>query len=116
MLHDIQHAFGAFRSSLSVQCRKKSWVAYVCNQQFSGDDIIDIGRRQTLQKESNAGINKVLAMRPGLAQITGKVGISNIFASAEPDLHMAENACHLDYVDTWSAKQVHLPSRSQSAN
>jgi hypothetical protein len=29
---------------------------------------------------------------------------------------MAENACHLDYVDTWSAKQVHLPSRSQSAN
>jgi hypothetical protein len=37
---------------------------------------IDIGKSQRLQKEGNAGINKVLAMRPGLAKIIEKVRIS----------------------------------------
>ena len=40
-------------------------------------------------------------MRPGLAKITGKVRISTYFESAETDLHIPENACCIDYADTW---------------
>jgi len=116
MPHVIQHAFGAFISRHSVLCGKKSWEAYVCDQQYSGDEIIHIGQRQTLQKEGNAGINNFSAMRPGLAQIIGKVDISSIFPSPEPDLDRPENGCHNGYVDTWSSKRVHSLSHSQSVH
>ena len=50
-------------------------------------------------------------MRPGLAKIIEKVRISTYFESAETDLHIAENACCIDYADTWSSKQVHWLSK-----
>jgi len=53
-------------------------------------------------------------MRPGLAKIIEKVGVSRYFESCETDLHRAENACCIDYADTWSSKLVHSLSKCQS--
>jgi len=68
---------------------------------------MDIGKSQRLRKEGNTRINKVLAMKPGLVKIIETVRISRYFESAETDLHIAENACCVDYADTWSLKPVH---------
>jgi hypothetical protein len=76
MAHVIQLALGAFMSSLSVKGRTKSWKAHERDQQFGENENIDIGNSQRLRKEGNARINKVLAMRPGLAKIIEKVSIS----------------------------------------
>jgi len=73
MAHVIQLASGAFMSSLGVKGRTKSWEAHERHQQFGEHESIDIGKSQRLQKEGNARINKVLAMRPGLAKIIEKV-------------------------------------------
>jgi hypothetical protein len=72
----IQLALGAFMSSLGVKGRTKSWEAHERDQQFGENDSIDIWKSQRLRKEGNAGINKVLAMKPGLAKIIEKVHIS----------------------------------------
>jgi hypothetical protein len=40
------------------------------------NENIDIGKSQRLQKEGNSRINKVGAMRPGIAKIIAKVFIS----------------------------------------
>jgi len=53
-------------------------------------------------------------MEPGLVKIIEKVRISRYFESAETDLHIAENACCIDYTNTWSSKLVHRLSKSQS--
>jgi hypothetical protein len=42
----------------------------------------------------------VPGMRPGLAKIIEKVRISWYFESPEADLHIAENACCINYADT----------------
>jgi hypothetical protein len=76
MAHVIQLALGAFMSSLGVKCRTKSWEAHERDQQFGENESIDIGKSQRLRKEGNARINKVSAMRPGLAKIIEKVCIS----------------------------------------
>jgi len=76
MAHVIQLALGAFMSSLGVQGRTKSWEAHERDQQFGEIESIDIGKSQRLGKEGNAIINKVLAMKPGLAKIIEKVRIS----------------------------------------
>jgi len=76
MAHVIQLALGAFMSSLGVNGRTKSWEAHERDQQFGENESIDIGKSQRLQKEGNARINKVSAMRPGLAKIIEKVRIS----------------------------------------
>jgi len=107
MAHVIQLALGAFMSTLGVKGRTKSWEAHECDQKFGENESTDIGKSQRLRKEGNARINKVLAMRPGLAKIIEKVRISTYFESAETDLHIAENACCIDYADTWSSKRVH---------
>ena len=107
MAHVMQLAFGAFMSSLSVNGHMKSWEAHDHNQQFGENESMDIGKGQRLRKEGNARINKVLAMRPGLAKIIEKVHISRYFESPETDIHIAENACYIDYADTWPSKQVH---------
>jgi hypothetical protein len=52
-------------------------------------------------------------MRPDFAKIIEKVHISTYFESPETDLHIAENACRLDYADSWSSKRVHSLSRCQ---
>ena len=76
MAHVIQLALGAFLSSLGVNGRTKSWEAHERDQQFGENESIDTGKSQRLGKEGNARINKVSAMRPGLAKIIEKVCIS----------------------------------------
>ena len=104
MAHVIQLALGAFMSSLGVKGHTKTWEAHECNQQFGENESTDIGKSQRLRKEGNARINKVSAMRPGLAKIIEKVRITTYFECAETDLHVAENACCINYADTWLLK------------
>jgi hypothetical protein len=107
MAHVIRLALGAFMSSLGVKGRIKSWEAHERDQQFGENGTTDIGKSQRLRKEGNARINKVSAMRPGLAKIIEKVCISRHCERPETDIHKAENACGIDYTDTWSTKRVH---------
>jgi len=107
MAHVIQLALGAFISALGVKGRTKSWEAHERDQQFGENESTHIGKSQRLRKEGNARINKVSAMRPGLAKIIEKVRISTYFESAETDLHIPENACSIDYADAWLSKRVH---------
>jgi len=116
MAHIIQLAIGAFMSSLGVKGCTKSSEAHERDQQFGENESIDIGKSQRLRKEGNARINKVSAMKPGLAKIIEKVRISWYLASPEIDLHIAENACGIDYADTWSSKRVHSLSNSPSSH
>jgi len=76
----------------------------------------DVGKSQRLRMEGNATINIVSAMRPRLAMIIKKVQILTYFESPETDLHIAENACCIDYADSWSSQHVHWQLNSQSAN
>ena len=107
MAHVIQLDLGAFMSSLGIKGHTESWEAHECDQQYGENESTDIGKSQRLRKEGNARINKVSAMRPGLAKIIEKVHISTYFESAEADLHIAENACCINYADTWTSKRVH---------
>jgi len=100
-MHGTRHTAG-FRC-----IHQQSWEAHERDQQFGENESRDIGKSQRLRKEGNARINKVSAIRPGLAKIIEKVCISTCFESPETDLHIAENACCIDYADTWSAKPVH---------
>jgi len=76
MAHIIQLALGAFMSRLGVKDRTKSWETHEHDQQFGENESIDIGKSQRLRKEGDARINKVSAMRPGLAKMIEKVRIS----------------------------------------
>ena len=105
MAHVIQLAFGAFMSTLGVKDHTKSWEAQARDQHFGENERIDIWKTQRLRKQGNARINKVLAMKAALGKIIEKVHISRYFESHEIDLHIAENACSIDYADTWSSKQ-----------
>ena len=116
MAQVIQLALGAFMSSHSVKGRTKSSEAHDRDEQCGENESIDIGKSQRLRKEGNTRINKVSAMEPGLAKIIQKVRISWYFGSPEIDLDMAENACCIDYADTWSSKWVHWLSTSQSSH
>jgi len=69
-------ALGAFMSSLGVKGRTTSCEAHERDQHFGENGSIDIAKSQRLQKAGNARINKVSAMRPGLAKIIEKVRIS----------------------------------------
>jgi len=86
--------------SLSEKGRTKSWEAHERDQQFEDHESRDIGKSQRLRKGGNAGINQVSAMGPGLAKIIEKVQNSRYYESPEIDLHIAENACCIDYSDT----------------
>jgi len=116
MAHVIQLAFGVFMRSLGAKGRTKSWEAHEHNQQFGDNESIDIGKSQRVRKEGNARIIKVSAMRPGLATKIEKVRISTYFESPETDIYIAENACCIDYTDTWSLKRHHWLSKSQSTS
>jgi hypothetical protein len=85
--------------------------AHERDQQFGENKRIDIGKSQWLRKEGNARMSKVSAMKPGLAKIIEKVRISWYFESREADIHIAENACGINYTDTWSAKRGHWLSK-----
>jgi hypothetical protein len=76
LAHIIQLALGEFISGLGVKGRTKTWEAHQRDQQFRENESIDFGNSQRCRKECNARINKVSAMRPGLAKIIEKVRIS----------------------------------------
>jgi len=116
MAHVIQLDLGAFMCSLSVKSLTKSWEAQERDQQFGENESIDIGKSQRLRKESNARTNKVSAMKLGLAMIIEIVRISWYFESPEIDLHIAENACCIDYTDSWSSRRVYWMSQSQNTD
>jgi len=107
MAHIIQLALDSLMSSLGVKGYTKFWEAHECTQKFGENESTDIRKSQRHHKEGNARINKVLAMRLGLAKIIEKVRISKNFESPETDLHIAANACCIVYTDTWSLKGVH---------
>jgi len=113
MAHVIQLALGAFMSSLGVKGHSKSWEAHESDPQFGENESIDIGKSHRLRREGNARINKLCAMRPGLAKSIENVRISTYFECAETDIQIAENTGCSDYADTWSAKQVHRLTESQ---
>jgi len=114
MAHVMQLALGAFIGSLGVKGSTKSWQVHEHDRKFGENASIDIGKSQRLRKEGNGSINKVSAMRQGLARIIEKVRISWYFENPETQLHTAENACWIDYSETWSPKRVHWVSKSQS--
>jgi len=76
MAHVIQLALGAFISSLGVKGCTKSWQAHERDQHFGEYESIDIEKSQRIRKEGNARMNKVSAIKPGLAKIIEKVRIS----------------------------------------
>jgi len=76
MAQVVQLAIGAVRSSLGVKGRTNSSESHDRDQHFAENDSMDIGKSQRLRKEGNARMNKVSAMKPGLAKINGKVRIS----------------------------------------
>ena len=76
MAHIILLVLSAFMSSLGVKSRTESWEVHERDQQFGENESIDIGKSQSLREEGNARINKVLAMKPGIAKIIEKVHIS----------------------------------------
>ena len=82
MAHVIQLALGAFMSTLDEKGRTKSWEAHERDQQFRQNESTAIGNSQRLRKEANARINKVSAVRLGLAKIIETVRISTYFESA----------------------------------
>jgi len=104
MAHVILLALGAFMSSLRVKGHTKSWEAHERDQQFEENEAIDIGKSQRLCKEGSARINKVSAIRPGLAKIIETVLISRYFESPETEVHTAANACCIDYADAQLSK------------
>ena len=53
-------------------------------------------------------------MRPGLAKIIEKVRISWYFESPEADIDKADNACCINYANTWLPKGVYWLLKSQS--
>jgi len=86
-------------SSVRVHGHTKSWDPHVHDQQFGMNESIGFGMSQRLQKEGNDRINKVSAMRPGLAKIIEKVHISTNVESPETDLHIAENTWCINYTE-----------------
>jgi len=101
-LHGARHTAGYRCIHVQSRCkgRTKPCEAHEPNQQCGENESIDIGKSQILWKEGNARIYKVSAMKAGLAKIIEKVRISWYFESPEIDLHIAENACCIDYADT----------------
>jgi len=116
MAHVIQLALGAFMSSLGVKGHTKLWEAHEHDQQFGENEITHIGKSQRLWTEGNARINKVSAIKPGLAKIIEKVHISWYTENSETNYHIAANATCVDDVDTLSSKVVYWLSKSQSTN
>jgi len=110
--HIIQLALGALMGGLGVKGCTKSWEAHERHHQFGDNESIDIGKSQRLRKDGNAEIDKVSAMRPGFGKIIEIVRISRYFESSQNDLHIAENACWMDYANTLLSKLVHWPSKS----
>jgi len=77
--HVIQLDLGEIMPNHSENGRSKSWEAHERDQQFGENESTDIGKSQRQQKESNAGINMVSAMRPCLAKMIETVQVWSHF-------------------------------------
>jgi len=97
----LSACFGCVHEQSWGKGRTKSLEAHEHDQQFGENESTDIGKSQRLWKEGNSRINKVSAMGQGLAKIIAKVWISRNLKSSESDLHIAANACCINYPDTW---------------
>jgi hypothetical protein len=106
MAHVIQLALGTYMCILDGNGRTRSWEAHERDQHFGETEGTDSGKSQRLWKEVNARINTVSPMRPGLVKMIEKVHISRYFERVETDIHIAENACCVEYADTWLVKRV----------
>jgi len=108
-LHGARHSagFGCIHEQSGCKRPQQVLQAHERDQQFGENESTDIGKNQRLRKEGHARINKVLAMRPGLAKIIEKVRISTYYETAETELHIAENACCIDCADTWTSERVY---------
>jgi len=104
MARIIQLALKIFKSSLSVKGCTKSWEAHSRDNQVRENESRDIGMSQRVRTEGNTTINNELAMKPRLAKKIEKACISIYFESSETDLHIAANACCIEYSLTWSLK------------
>lgn len=69
-----------------VKGHTKSWAIHEPNQQWRGNESIAIAKSQRIQKEDNARINQVSAMRPGLASITEKYILQTIRKVLKPTI------------------------------
>jgi len=107
VVHVIELALGVFMSTLSVKGCTESSEAHARDQQFGRNGSRYIGNTRGLQREGNARINNVSAVRPGQAKRFETVRISRHFERHETHLHKAVNACCIDYADTWSSIRVH---------
>jgi len=116
MAHGFQLAFGVFMNSFGSKGHTKSLEAHKHKQQFGEKQSVEIVKSQRLRKEGNTRINKVSAMRSGLAMRIEKVCISRNFESPDIDLHIAANACCINYTHTWLSKGVHWLSKNQGTN
>jgi len=85
MAHVIHLALGKFVSSLGFEARTKSFDANERDQQFGENQSTEIWKSQRLRKQGNAKINKVSAIKPGLAKIIEKVGIWRYSENFETD-------------------------------
>jgi len=114
-LHGTRHTAGIRCNDEQSRCKQPHQVlASACVQSAIWREWKHrLGKIQRLWKEGSARINKVSAMRQGLAKIIEKVHISRYFESPETNLCIAENACCIDYADTWLLKRVHSLSKSQ---
>jgi hypothetical protein len=65
IVHIIYLALGVFTASLRVKGCTMSWEAHQCNEQFAQNETTEIGNSQRHQKDVNARINTVSAMKPG---------------------------------------------------
>jgi hypothetical protein len=108
-MHGARHSacLGCIHEQSGVNGCSKSWEAHERDQQFGDNESTDIGKSQRLRKEGNVRINKVSAIRPGLAKIIEKVRISTYYESAETNLQIAGTACWIDYADMWMTKRVY---------
>jgi hypothetical protein len=107
MAYRIQLALGPFISSQGVYGRNLLWEAHEHNQHFGENESTDIGTGQRHQKEGNARINMLSAMKPDFKIIIAKIHISRYFESPETYIHIARNAFCINYADTWLSKRVH---------
>jgi hypothetical protein len=114
LMHVIQVALIVFMSSLGVTCHTKTWEAHKCDPAFGETHSTHIGKTQRRRKEGNARISNVSGIRPGLAKIIENASNSRYFDSTETDLHIAENACCIEYTDICSSNQDDELSKSKT--
>jgi len=100
MAHIIQLGFGLIMHSVSLEDCTKSWEAHEYDQKFGQNESLYIWKSLRLRNEGNATINQVSAINPGIPKIIEKVHMLRNFESPQTDLHIAENACYIDYADT----------------